>query len=977
MSGAARGRGGTAGPARARVALPASPATGSRARVARLALASVAAVLLWPLAGTSPAADALPPTRCADAGAVSRVGDWESVRPPAFRAVAGGRGSAVTEIAVHPSRPQTRYASNGTTVERTDDGGCTWREVYALPEVPSEEDTLSAATSEVVELVVPTDPRAHDRLVLVLRDGNGGPRVLTSVDGGVEPFRDRSEGLPPAGTPTDLMVAATNPDFLFLGVRAVPGEEGGGSGLPVAVPTLPPLPPPLGGDPGGPGGGALTGGLWASVDGGLTWEQRIDTADLEGSTRAVDLVVGHPRSPNRLWVVSDGVLRASTDGGRTYAAKAPSEQQQRDLDWDITALGVDVLSPTAGPAARRTVVLAFSRTSAQDGGPVMLSSVDEGATFDQVRGPGVVDSMSPFVPGTGAFALSTLAVDGRPGVRVVNVRSPRPTQLPVKAPPVDAPDLAVTTDRSASPTFHARTADRLLRYVGPAAAVPPALPPVIGGSQEDAIAPLGAAAVAPDRDEVVLEVGESRTLPHVLTTPRRLTPLDVYVLLDTSESMADDLDAVRGQLRALATRLRDRGLDLSIGLGEFKGGRSTVAYRRVVGVGPSTGAFSRGLDELVADGFGLEAQLIALEQALTGRGETAADLLPADCKLTDPDPDRFVQEERRTAPPVVGGQAADFRRGAVPVVLVVTDTNFLRPAGTPLKPDCSVDVDRVASAYAAAGVHVVGLGVDDVDNAPRAADMTAFARATGAMQPPGQACAPMIDATPGAPAVCREALDLVPTLERLAGQQREPAVLTVAETGAADVLDAGVTAFPGVDLRRSTTLDLPVTYSCAGQEPGTYDGGVEVRLAGVAVATITSRVTCLAAAGALPPAAVVVPPVVGVLPLPGAAPPPPPPAQVVQPQVQTQPQANPQVQSGAQEDSQEQVDLALALQTGLQQDDRTELAMSARRPAVPVPVHLAALTALTAGAAGLALRQQARERARLVPQVARVTRRTR
>ena len=45
------------------------------------------------------------------------------------------------------------------------------------------------------------------------------------------------------------------------------------------------------------------------------------------------------------------------------------------------------------------------------------------------------------------------------------------------------------------------------------------------------------------------------------------------------------------------------------------------------------------------------------------------------------------------------------------VVLMVTDTNFLRPSGTRLKPDCSVDVTSVAQRYAAAGVHAVGLGV--------------------------------------------------------------------------------------------------------------------------------------------------------------------------------------------------------------------------------------------------------------------------
>jgi Integrin beta chain VWA domain len=535
------------------------------------------------------------------------------------------------------------------------------------------------------------------------------------------------------------------------------------------------------------------------------------------------------------------------------------------------------------------------------------------------------------------------------------------------SPPVSAPSLAVTTDRSQTPTFHARTATSLLRYVGPAAAVPPQLPPVIGGSQLDALSPLGEAVVAPARDEVVLEVGESVTVPHALTTPRRLTPLDLYVLVDTSESMADDLDTVRRDLEGLVAGLRARGLDLSVGLGEFKGGESSVAYRRVVGVGPSTRAFTAGLDTLVADGFGLEAQLIALEQALDGRGETAADLLPAECKLTDPDPDRFVTEERRTAPPVVGGQAADFRRGSVPVVLMVTDTNFLRPAGTPLKPDCSVDVESVASAYSRAGVHVVGLGVDDVDNAPRAADMTQLAVATGALQPPGQACAPTISTRPGGPAVCRRAVDLIPTLERLAGAKRELVDLEVVESSGSRVVARVASRVSPVDLRSQQTVALPITYSCVDVEAGDYAADVEVRLAGVMLTEVLATVTCTAPAPLLPPVvAVALPPVVGLLPPPAPVPPPPPPAQVVQPQVQTQPQANPQVQSGVQEDQQEQVDLALALQTGPRPDEQPEFAMSARAPVVPAPAFALVVAAMASGAAGLQLRRQRREREALL-----------
>ncbi|TAL21666.1 MAG: hypothetical protein EPN99_07170 [Frankiales bacterium] len=922
-------------------------ALAGRLRV-RLVAVVAAAALAGPLGVLAAAGQAPDPTRCADEDAVTRIGSWEAVRAPAFTVRPGGRGATVTTFAVHPAQPATRFATNGTSVERTDDGGCSWREVYALPDVPTEEDTLAVATAQVVELVVPLDPRGDDRLVLVVRDGNGGPRVLASEDGGrEEPFRDRSEGLPATGTPSDLLIATTNPEFLFLAVSAVaPDGPAGGAGLPVPLPDLPMLPVPGTGDttPTSPGA------LFGSVDGGLTWEPRVDVADLGGSTTGIDLLAGHPTSPNRLWAVSDGLLRASEDGGRTFGGSAPPLEEQRRRGWGITALVADRLPDDS------LLLLGFSASSAQDGGPVVLSSEDGGTTFDETPAPGVVDAAAPFLPGTGKVVLSTVASSEAPAdVHLVSVRrGVVPSLLRSVGPSVDAGDLQVTADQSSSPTFHARTSDALLRYVGPAAAVPDDLPPLVGGVVSDALPPVGDASLTPARDEVRLQVGESTTVQHRLVPPRRPSPLDLFLVVDTTESMADDLDRVRADLLAMVAGLESAGLSVSVGLGEFKGGASSLAYRRVTGVGPGREPLRADLASLVADGSGLEAQLIALEQALEGRGEAPSALLPTACGVSASNPDRFVQGERRSSPPVLPGQQADFRRGSVPVVVLVTDTNFLRPDGTRLKPDCTVDVTTVAQRYARAGVHVVGVGIDDVDNPQRAADLLELARTTGAMQPAGRACAPAIDPAPGGAGVCRTATELVPTLSALATRPTEPLSLDVVE-----VPDSAVLTAPDrlqVDLRRGEPVDLPVTYTCSRE--GDAEAALEVRLGATAVARLTSRVVCLPLPSPSRPDAVVAAvPLVGLLP-PAPLPPPAPPAQAVQPQVQTQPQAQAQtqVQSGTQDQEQAAAQLALALQSGMQDEGLTTQAMSARE--VPDVVRLSLLAAVTAAAGVVAVRRR-------------------
>lgn len=870
----------------------------------------------------------------------TRVGAWASVAAPDFAEQPLGQGQDVVSSVVSPHDARRVLVTNGTSVLRSTDAGCTWQEVYVLPAVRTDEQPLSVAGTRLRGLVVPEDPRGADRVLLVAQEVGGAPHVLASDDGGAS-FERRDAGLPPEGEATDLVVSPTNPELVLMSVRFTPPPPAAAPVLP-PLPALPvPLPVPLPDDP----RTLPRGGLYASVDGGAAWELRLDPTDPAAASSAIDDLVTDPLAANQLWAVGGGVLRHSDDGGRTFRAAAPTPQEQAERGWTVTTLVVD-----AGPDRPRRV-LAFSSTSAQAGGPVLLTSLDTGATFDETAAPGPVDSAVLVGPEQRTLAVSTAGA--RPGVLVL--QGPRPVDLTPLAS--DVP-FALSTDRTARATLHVQTRRALLRYVGPLVTPPAPAPPDIGAVVRDAdLPPLGVGAFTPARDEVVLEVGRSTTVAHRLAVPRRTTPLDLYVLVDTSLSMKDDLPRVSRDVLALADRLVAQGVDLRMGLGEFKGQESSIAYRRVRGVGPSLADVASGLAGLEADGFGLEMQLIALEQALEGRGEGPDALVPAACKAPERSPDRFVLDERRTAPPVAPGQAADFSAGHVKVVLTVTDTVFLRPAGTPLTPDCRVDTERVARRYAAAGVHQVGLGVDDVDNPATAEDLLTGARLTGALQP-GAACSPELQPsrTGPQPAVCRQAVDLEATLLALLADQSEPARVSVTSGPG-----ARVPALPAVDLRRPQPLSVPVTYTCPA-EPGTLTGSVRARVPERELAVLPYRLVCLPPPPvALPPpaeAAAAAVPVLSLLPPPAAAPPPPPPAQGLQTQAQTQPQAQAQgqVQSGTQEEQQAQAELALALQAG-QDDGQQVLAMSARE--VPDAVRLAVVALMTAAAGAWAHRLRA------------------
>jgi hypothetical protein len=887
-----------------------------------LALGALAVGLLPFSAGAAPDPSRLPTVpACADTTAVTRVGSWAAVRAPAFSAQPLGQGQDVSAYVVSPHDQRRVFATNGTSIEASNDAGCTWHEVYVLPLAPTDEDPLSIAGSRITKLVVPDDERVSQRVLAIAQEitGAGRPHVLVSQDGTADSFVRRDNGLPPVGTATDLAVAPTNADFVWLSVRtgsAVPA-------LPVAVPGLPAT----------QGRGVLC----ASVNGGRDYEVRVDTGDALTATTGIDRLVTDPLAANQLWAIGDGLLRHSNDAGRTWTAAAPSTTEQRDRGWDVTAAVVDA----SGSRAR--TVYAFSATSAQGGGPVLLTSTDSGETFDDTAAPGPVESAA--LVGKEAPLLAASTSGTRP--RVLVRTGSRFEDL---TPRLASPGYAVSTDGTPRATLHARAPRALLRYVGPLLTPPPPVAPPIGAVVHDGgLPPLGVGRFTPAADHVDLAVGDTTLVPHRLELPRRATPLDLYVLLDTTLSMKDDLRRVSADVSALTQQLLAQGVDLRVGLGEFKGHQSGVGYRRVLGIGPHAQELEAAMASLVADGSGLEMQLIALDQALDGLGEGPDALLPDPCKASEKSPDRYLIDERRTTPLVPAGQQADFEPTHAKAVLVVTDTTFLRPAGTRLTSACEVDVATTAGNYAARGVAVLGLGVDDIDNPITAGDLTELARTTKAWQPDGRrACSPeLLTGPPPYPAVCRSATALVPSLLDLVARQTEPRPVRFQVTaGAGDV------TFPAelrADLRHPTTLEVPVWFGC--DEVGTRSGVVSATTAGKVIARLPFTVVCSALPGppAVPRGPEVLPPALGLPLVPAAAPPAAPPAQVVQPQVQVQPN----LQAAHSDQEQDQAELAHVGVRPEPEQERgvTQLAMVRRRQETDAAISMGLLLAVSSAAA--------------------------
>lgn len=220
--------------------------------------------------------------------------------------------------------------------------------------------------------------------------------------------------------------------------------------------------------------------------------------------------------------------------------------------------------------------------------------------------------------------------------------------------------------------------------------------------------------------------------------------VDVFFIVDLSSSFKDDLPIFKTQAPEIISSLKASSPDIRFGLGSFEdypispfGGDAAgdVAYRRNIDLTLDSDAVEAVISGL-STRFGgdlPQSQLPALFQAATGDGQTIAGFPKAN---------------------IPAGQQANFRDGAIKIIVLWTDASFHKPGdpGDIPYPGPSF-AETVDAILALDPPMVIGIssGGDGI------ADLKMIAKATGALAPPGGVdCNDdgTIDILKGEPLVC-------------------------------------------------------------------------------------------------------------------------------------------------------------------------------------------------------------------------------
>jgi hypothetical protein len=693
---------------------------------------------------------------------------WTSVPGPRFPI----GPQTLTDHAVDARDIGTIYATNGKAVMRSTDHGCSWSPVYVLGGSAPAEAPFAAETTTIKQIVVPEAAAGHVRVaieetvVAVTR-----PHVVTSTNGG-NSWVVGDAGLPPAGSPEFMAFAPRSAAVGYLGVDL--------------------------------GSGSID-SLYATSDGGLTWQARMQNIGGGFTGLVVD-----PLLPNDLWAWGPGGLHHSTDGGSTFTAID---------DFVGAAAGpVDVFHAPGTPAR----VIAFVPDNR-----FMLRSDNGGRTWLENYSPGAPDSVVH-----GSISESVMASSAG------DVFAYAPTLfnwINVEAPNAGVVDLAV--DRAATPSFYGRTARTIEIYQGPQGVdltlpehgfeIPPiytpnpeALPDVLLPDPE----------LDPKKSKVKIAAGETKKQRYSLAMSKVYTPLDVYLLVDTSESAKRFLRGLAMTLGDVINELGEAKIDVQIGIGEYRaypdgkpsepyrqpceGNQTSVpglscennfVYRQVLDVQPVSPALGDALSNLEAIAGGhYNAPAPALIQAATGSG---VDLFPPGPELSHDVPK---------------GQGASFRENSFRIILNTTDEPF------PMEPypDDDRPPDQPSIADAVAALNEKGIKQIALALGPGAVgDLQEVARGTKALAPAqgvdcdGDGAA---DLGPGSPLVCmvqqnelEQGSNLVPAIVNMveAVRNREPVTLT-AEGRDGVVAKIAPETYPAVVQERSNVLDFTVTFRC-------------------------------------------------------------------------------------------------------------------------------------------------------------------
>ena len=877
---------------------------------------------------------------------------WQSFPAPRFGQPAGVDEAVpqqITSFAVSPKSSKVVAVTNGSSVYMSYDGGCSWSLGFRIDQTienPNDDptDALSSIDTRIHSLFISASGAVFALAEQLDNDASVGRlQLLRSPQGAANTWTYQNDGLPPIGRPLIMAGHRTHLGVLYLTVSGARDEN-----VCATVP-LPGLPC----DQVQPG--KRLGLIWASTDGGLTWSSRTDTGDLGNGVSVIRHVSVDDDDPagNKVWVVANGLLRLSTNGGRTFEVPPGLEQ----TDFRFTA--VASLSDTRESGTIKLVAFGEDQEMLrlQDGKWVRTQVPFN--TVQSVAQRETGDIAVATDPGSGERARANvwriypgdfhdfdlgINLAGRTFKGTFGWESIQPsTVLPVTA------DVgAGAGSASYEGTFYVRDTGRVLRFIASVARLPET--PAERVNLDPLAPPMGK--ITPANVTLDLPLGKSTTVDYTLTLPPSPTPLDVYLIVDNSGSMIPTIDGLKKNLHKVATRLRDLGVDVAVGLGQVNveptnrglpvddpvtridEGEPKPLYQRLRAIGRVDDNLFDQLETLDGNGGqGKEAQIEALYQAVTGEGLD------------------FNGLGWLTGYQIEKGQEAGFREALSPIKVIVhaTDENFREDI---------TNGHSFAEAIAAlknSNVKQIGLsqGMDEA-----ATDLARVAKETGALAPAGgtdcdgDGRITYADVPAGKPLVCGVSTGLDKTLLNLLGSLRDFQVINLQTRKTPTMAHVSSTSF-SIDAKDETKRTFTVTYTCKGLSPGQYVNDMNASLRGILIAKASAVVNC--GGVAIPPNP---PPAVE----PAVNPPPPQPQPLVpapapvnpapQPQTQVQTQVNPQ--AGMAEQEEEQFELATALnELGFQDDEQLAMSRLAYEdnPAVVLTLGMALTSALGVGVA--------------------------
>lgn len=741
----------------------------------------VALETLQRCAGKADVLDVLDPTRQFVAGR------WITIAGPTFGKAPGAPRDAIVAHAVDPRDPARQFASNGRSIERSLDGGCSWKEVHFVPPpTPSLTVNRTGFADSILQLGIAESGATPGRvwaLVGPLEETVGAIRVVVSDDGG-DTWLDRSSGLPAVHTRTDttliapgvganhpaavMALAPSNPDTAYIGLSS--SVEGDGP-------------------------------IYATEDGGRNWFRPsvVDTAaQVQGQITELAVDPGAPRS---IWMLgrSGDVLMHSDSGGAAWEtvslgpAGSATSADGLHVSRDGGAPHVQVIGAPGPGGAGATL---FRSTDGRRFIPRNLAEPVRGDAAVSQGGDPDEMVMSTDRPDQ-AFGL---AVGGPGGTTFRNIATPGLGE-------VNAPQA----DRTAEPAYWFRRFEGLAAYVpgSPPGIVPPP-PRVLPDRLFDRLKALrgrGArvpGTLSPNPLELRLPDEGSTMVDYVLDLPPLPTPVDVWFLMDTSGSMGGAIEGLQLGIDRIVKELKAAGLDAWFGVAEYKG--ENYRYSRLADIAPPGEEFEEGLRRLYASGGGEETQYTALYQTVTSAGQ----------------PDVGID----------AGQGASFRPEALKIIVHASDEPFGEVPDGPTSEEAGVAMNEM-------GVFHVGLdfsaGAQGVSAAPPTRtvkeDMDEMARATGTFAPvEGVDCNGdgQDELEPGEPLTCpivrgEDDVDIAePIISAVRAVRDETAVgLTVEDAAGIDVAIADPLRVP-VNVKVANQLPFSVRFTC----PASMNGDV-------------------------------------------------------------------------------------------------------------------------------------------------------